>query len=178
MNPELPLDPAQEFAERVRAVECLLFATDRPISQERLGQVLGCSPEEIAAALECLRKWLAGHGLQVLEVAGGFRLTTRPEYAEYVERLLAPPPVHLSPASLETLAIIAYRQPITRPEIDALRGVNSQQVLRNLLEHGLIEVRGRKRVPGRPLLYGTTPRFLELFGLRDLSDLPRLGEEV
>ena len=114
-------------------------------------------------------------GMQIIEVAGGFELVTRPEYADYVARLHQPPKLRLSPAAMETLAIVAYRQPVTRPEIEQLRGVNSDSVVSTLLEHGLICERGHKEAPGKPMLYGTTDTFLNLFGLLSLDALPDLA---
>jgi len=109
-----------------------------------------------------------------VQLAGGYALATRPEFADYVQRLVEPEPERLSIQALETLAILAYRQPITRPEIDALRGVNSGGVVTSLLEKGLIRIKGRKDAPGRPFLLETTAHFLSAFGLGDLSDLPRV----
>jgi segregation and condensation protein B len=127
-----------------------------------------------------------GRGLQIVEVAGGFQITTRPELHEVVSRLVeSPKPARLTLQALETLAVIAYRQPITVPELLELRGVRSASVVRTLLEKKLVRIVGRKPVVGRPLMYGTTREFLLRFGLKDLKDLPQLkdmsevfGEEV
>ncbi len=157
------------------AIECLLFASNEPVGDAKLAEVLGVPEQQVAVLIEQLQQQLEGRGLCVVELAGGYNLATRPEYADFVERLLEPEPERLSVAALETLAIIAYRQPITRPEIDELRGVNSSGVVNTLLEKGLVEVAGRKPAPGRPFLLRTTSHFLSSFGLRDLDELPRLG---
>ncbi len=157
------------------AIECLLFASNKPVSEAKLAEVLGVAEQRIAVLIDQLQQRLQDRGLCLVELAGGYNLATRPEYADFVERLLEPEPERLSVAALETVAIIAYRQPITRPEIDELRGVNSSGVVSTLLEKGLVEVAGRKQAPGRPFLLRTTPYFLSSFGLRDLDELPRLG---
>jgi segregation and condensation protein B len=159
-----------------RAVECLLFASPEALSRERLADILEVTPEEAEAALEALRERLDGCGLQVVALAGGYHLATRPEYADCVHRLLQPAPARLSPQALETLALIAYRQPITRPEIDAVRGVNSQHAIASLLEKGLVTTVGRRDAPGRPVVYATTPHFLSTFGLKELGELPNLEQ--
>lgn len=179
------LPPAQ-----VRAVvEALVFASPQPLTAKEIGRVLGGVPKESwQRALEELRADYArdDRGLQLVEVAGGWQITTRPEYHDWVRELLDPKtPTRLSIQALETLAVIAYRQPVTLPEIIDLRGVRSQGVVKTLLEKRLIRIMGRKEVVGRPMLYGTTKQFLLHFGLRDLGDLPKieefaevLGEEV
>ncbi len=163
-------------ADLSRAIECLLFASTEPLNGDRLADVLEVAPEQVEEALGELRVRLDARGLQVVALAGGYQLATRPEYATHVHKLLQPPPARLSPQALETLAIVAYRQPITRPEVDALRGVNSQHAMASLTEKGLVTTVGRKDAPGRPLLYATTPHFLSTFGLRDLSQLPSLEQ--
>jgi segregation and condensation protein B len=117
-------------------------------------------------------------GLELVEVAGGYQFRTKPRWAAWIQRLKKAKAVRLSRSALETLAMVAYRQPIIRPEIEAIRGVDSGWVLRTLLEKGLIKVMGRKDIPGRPIVYGTTQAFLELFSLNTLSDLPTLREIV
>lgn len=154
------------------ALECLLFMADRPLTLGELADLLGISTPAVRQLLECLEDRYVG--IRVVEVAGGYELVTRPEYVEYVSRLHQPPKLRLSPASLETLSIVAYRQPVTRPEIEQLRGVNSDGVVSTLLEHDLICERGHKEAPGRPVLYGTTDKFLKLFGLAGLHALPDL----
>ncbi|BDG59966.1 SMC-Scp complex subunit ScpB [Caldinitratiruptor microaerophilus] len=155
-------------------VEALLLASPEPLSAERIAEVIGIGAHEAALLVEDLRRDYASpaRGLAIREVAGGFQLVTRPDLAEYVERLHAPRGRGLSHAALETLAIIAYRQPITRAEIEAIRGVSVEGTLNSLLERGLIREAGRRDGPGRPILYVTTPEFLKHFGLADLSDLP------
>jgi segregation and condensation protein B len=164
------------LGELSRAVECLLFASAETLTRDRLVDVLEAAPEQVGAALEQLKGSLAERGLQVVQLAGGYQLATRPEYAGFVHRLLQPAPARLSAQALETLAIVAYRQPITRPEIDAVRGVNSQHAVASLTEKGLVTTVGRKDAPGRPVLYATTPHFLSTFGLKDLQDLPSLEQ--
>jgi len=157
-----------------QAIECLLFASTEPLTRERLAEVLEAAPEQVDEGLAELRTRLEGRGLQVVGLAGGYHLATRPEHATCVHRLLQPPPARLSPQALEALALIAYRQPITRPEVDAVRGVNSQHAMASLMEKGLVTTVGRKDAPGRPVLYATTPHFLSTFGLRELGELPSL----
>jgi segregation and condensation protein B len=157
------------------ALEALLFASDAPLELSRIAEVLELGPDEAAAAVTALRAACdePGRGLAVVEVAGGFRLVTRPEWATVLLRLQRLRlKSRLSRAALETLAIIAYRQPISRPEVEQLRGVGAESVLTHLLDRRLVRVVGRKASPGRPILYGTTREFLEHFGLRDLGDLP------
>jgi len=158
-------------------LEALLFVAGRPVKVEELRELLPeASREEIREALEELSREYAGRGIRIREVAGGFRMETAPEVAGPVRAFLKPRPRKLSRSALETLAVVAYHQPVTRAEIERLRGVDSSGPLKVLLEEKLIRIVGRKAVPGRPLLYGTTPRFLEVFGLRSLKDLPPLEE--
>ena len=183
---ESPVLPPQE----VRAVlEALIFASPQPVTPQEIGRVLGGVPKEAwHAAIEELQAEYArdGRGLQLIEVAAGFQITTRPEYNDWIRELLDPKsPTRLSIQALETLAVIAYKQPVTLPEIIELRGVKSGGVLKTLLEKRLIRITGRKEVVGRPILYGTTKQFLLHFGLKDLGELPKieefaevLGEEV
>ncbi len=183
---EAPILPPQE----IRAVlEALIFASPQPVTEREIAQVMQGVPK--SAWLEALAEIRAdygrdGRGLQVVEVAAGYQITTRPEYNDWVRQLLDPkPPTRLSIQALETLAVIAYKQPVTLPEIIELRGVKSGGVLKTLLEKRLIRIVGRKEVVGRPILYGTTKNFLLHFGLKDLFELPKieefaevLGEEV
>ncbi|MER3473226.1 MAG: SMC-Scp complex subunit ScpB [Armatimonadota bacterium] len=159
-----------------RALECLLFVATEPVSMKTLMEVLREEEECLRNALRLLEERLQDSGLQVVQVAGGYQLCTRPEFAEVVARYLQPQPTKLSRAALETVAIIAYRQPITLPEIEAIRGVQSEGVVRTLLQRGLIQEVGRKQTAGRPVLYGTTPQFLYYFGLNSLEELPELEE--
>src|SRR5207247_2155883 len=167
----------------------LVFASPQPLTPREIEKVLGGIPKrDWQAALDQIRADYGrdGRGLQVVEVAGGYQITTRPEYNDWVRELLDPKaPTRLSIQALETLAVIAYKQPVTLPEIIELRGVKSGGVLKTLLEKRLIRIVGRKEVVGRPILYGTTKEFLLHFGLKDLSELPEieqfaeiLGEEV
>jgi segregation and condensation protein B len=166
--------------ERLKAIlESLLFAAGEPVSLNRLAAILDSVPkEEIRNALVALGSQYAqgGRGLTVEEVAGGYQLRTRKEFALQIRKLLAGKPPRLSRSLLETLAIVAYRQPVTRPEIEQVRGVDCGGVLETLLERRLIKIGGRKEAPGRPMLYETTPEFLEVFGLKDLDSLPDLKE--
>jgi segregation and condensation protein B len=166
--------------ERLKAIiESLLFAAGEPVSLNRLAAVLDSVPkEEIRNALAALGAEYSqgGRGLTVEEVAGGYQLRTRKEFAPHIRKLLAGKPPRLSRSLLETLAIIAYRQPITRPEIEEVRGVDCGGVLETLLERRIIRIAGRKEAPGRPMIYATTPEFLEVFGLKDLDSLPDLKE--
>ncbi|PZN11749.1 MAG: SMC-Scp complex subunit ScpB [Bacillota bacterium] len=156
------------------ALEALLFVTPEPIPVGKLCRVLGVSEAVVREALRRLVEECRSErrGLEPVEAGGGWQLVTKAEYARAVEQLVQPRRQGLSQAALETLAIIAYRQPVTRAEIDAVRGVQSEAAVRTLLERGLIREVGRKEAPGRPILYGTTPLFLQQFGLRDLSELP------
>jgi segregation and condensation protein B len=165
-------------ASRLESVlESLLFATDRALAVSDLKRLLGeRDGKRLTLALETLRDRRADSGIQLVSVAGGWQLRTHPANGEWVAKLVAGRPQRLSRAMMETLAIVAYRQPITRPEIDEIRGVDCGPVLRTLLDRGLIRVIGKKEEVGRPILYGTTPEFLKTFSLRDLTDLPTLRE--
>jgi segregation and condensation protein B len=168
--------------EIIDVVEALLFASDTPVEASRIQEVLDLESPAVARELvESLRGRLdaEGRALQVMEVGGGFRLVTRPEIAPWLVKLArSRTRSRLSRPSLETLAIIGYRQPVSRPEVDAIRGVNSDAVLENLLERRMIRITGRKESPGRPFLYETTREFLVAFGLRDLGDLPKVEGEL
>ena len=158
-------------------VESLLFAAEKPLTPAQLKQLTGeRDGAAIQAALDALMEDYRDRGIVLHDVAGGYQFRTHPTSSEYVQRLIAGRPVRLSRAQLETLAIIAYRQPVTRPEIDEIRGVDCGSTLKVLLDRDLIRVLGKKEEPGRPLLYGTTKDFLEFFNLRDLRELPTLRE--
>lgn len=157
-------------------VEALLFVADKPLKPGDLAERAHCAPEALRESILRLQEVYANRGIRLVAVAGGFAFRTAPEVAEYVREATAQKPVKLTRAQLETLAILAYRQPMTRPEIDDVRGVDSGPVLKLLLERHLVRILGKKEEPGRPLLYGTTPTFLELFGLRSIRDLPTLRE--
>jgi len=158
----------------VNALECILFVAEDPLPEGRIAAVLEVGEAQVRQLVDELSRRLDGSGLQVLKIAGGYKLSTRPAYARWIEKFREPEPSRLSKAALETLAIIAYRQPITQPEIEAIRGVDSSGVVNTLLEKGLIRQRGRKEAPGRPFLYCTTTEFLAAFGLADLSELPMI----
>jgi segregation and condensation protein B len=165
--------------ERLKAIlESLLFAAGEPVSLARLAAVLDSVPKDsIRKALnEMTLAYSSGRGVALEQVAGGYQLRTPKEHALYVRKLLAAKPPRLTRPLLETLAIVAYRQPITRPEIEQLRGVDSGGVLDTLLERRLIKIAGRKEAPGRPMVYATTPEFLEAFSLKDLESLPDMTE--
>jgi segregation and condensation protein B len=156
-------------------IETLLFVADEPLAADRIKKLLvEPEPAEIRAALDALQAEYEARrgGVYLTEVAGGFQLRTRPEYNGWVRRLVDPKPVRLSKAALETLAIIAYKQPIIRADVEHIRGVDCGGVLRQLLERKLVRVLGRREIPGRPLIYATTRKFLETFDLKDLKDLP------
>lgn len=163
------------FPEETKGIiEALLFVTNEPLAVKTIAEIIGCTNEEILYFLgeiraDCERE-RRGYFLQ--EIAGGYLFITRAEYAPYLERLLKPRLNTLTPAALETLAIIAYQQPVTKSKIDELRGVNSDSALNTLLGRVLIAEKGRQDGPGRPILYGTTPEFLKYLGLKDLQELP------
>jgi segregation and condensation protein B len=156
-------------------VESLLFVAQEPLSPERLKKIL--EPAQAGAIAEAIAALRADYdsrqgGFYLAEVAGGYQFRTRPEYTAWIRRLVDPKPVRLSKAALETLAIIAYKQPVIRSDVEHIRGVDCGGVLRQLLERKLIRVLGRKEIAGRPLIYATTRKFLETFDLKDLRDLP------
>lgn len=158
-------------------VESLLFVADSPVSVARLAEALEATPGQVEQALGELEAAYAERGLRLQRAGSRVQLVTAPEAAPVVERFLGlEARTHLSRAALETLAIIAYRQPVSRPEIEAIRGVNSDSALRTLLSTGLIEEVGRAPTVGRPILYGTTFDFLQYFGLRSLEELPSLDQ--
>lgn len=160
-------------------IESLLFVSDAPLSLDRICTLLEeYGREEIKGALEQLLKdyQTPGRGAELVQVAGGYQLRSRVEYADFIRRLKKGKPAKFSPSSLEALAIIAYRQPVTRAEIEYLRGVDSGGVLKSLLDKRLIRILGKKDIPGKPLIYGTTRDFMETFSLKDLASLPSLRE--
>ena len=166
----------------IDVVEALFFASDSPLPADRIREALDLADVgEARTLVEALRERyaVADGALTVVEVGGGFRMVTRPEIAPWLLRLAKTrTKARLSRPALETLAIVAYRQPVSRPEVDALRGVSSDAVLDNLLERRLIRIVGRKEAPGRPFLYETTREFLIAFGLRDVGDLPKVDAEL
>ena len=177
-----------------RVIEALLFSAEKPISTKEIVDALHRAgtedeftpnefatvrPAEVAAAIEQLKvEYIQQqHGFQLLEKAEGWQLATDPAYARWVRELFpSPRPARLSAPALETLAIIAYRQPITRADVEAVRGVTIDGVLQTLMERGLVRISGRAEIPGRPLLYETTEFFLDHFGLRNLDELPNVAE--
>lgn len=163
-----------------KLLEAALFASDRPVLLDELYALdPESSPAAFAMALDEIRECYdnQGHGVELVELGGGWQVLTRPEFTETIERAqLASRPQRLSSAALETLAIVAYRQPIGRADIEEIRGVSVGGMLKTLLERGLIDVVGRGEGLGRPLRYGTTPAFLEQFALRHLGELPRADE--
>lgn len=160
-------------------IESLLFVAETPLTVDRLKNVLDIEDTRpIRDALNRLSEDYEARkgGFYLRLVAGGYQICTRPEYGQWIKRLLQPNPPRLSRAALETLAIIAYKQPIIRSDVEHIRGVDCGGVLRQLLERKLIRILGRKEIPGRPLIYATTKDFLETFDLKDLKDLPTLKE--
>lgn len=160
-------------------LECILLVSDSAVEFDRIASLFPeTDPAEIQQALEALKADYDDRqaGVCLVRVAGGYQIRTRPEYADWIQRFLKPRSQRLSAAAMETLAIVAYRQPIVRSEIEFIRGVDCGAVLRQLLERRLIRIAGRKPIAGRPLIYATGKRFLEVFGLNDIRDLPRLKE--
>ena len=164
----------------IQLIEALIFASDTPLSTRKIKEVLELvSEKEIRKSIAQINETYQKNQspLTVIEVAGGFQIVTRDEFAPWIKKLYRSRSAgHLTQRALETLAIIAYKQPLTKQEIEAIRGVNSDAVLRTLIERNLITITGRKKAPGNPLLYGTTKQFLEYFGLKSLKDLPKLRE--
>lgn len=159
-------------------LEAILFASGAPVSEKQLAEILEVDRENVAEllALEKERLEERPSGIELQETAGGWQLVTRAAYFPYIEKLAQTVDRRLSPAAMETLAIIAFRQPVTKQEIEHIRGVHAEKVLSLLIERELIQEVGRKAVIGRPILYGTTEMFLRCFGLRDLNELPALPE--
>ncbi|WP_302467689.1 SMC-Scp complex subunit ScpB [Geomonas oryzisoli] len=160
-------------------VESILFVHDQPLTLDRLTGILEeYDRTDLRAALDELIEdyETAERGIVLIQVAGGYQLRSRPEHGDYIRRLNKTKGVKFSQSALETLAIVAYRQPITRAEVEYLRGVDSGGVMKSLLEKKLLRIMGKKDVPGKPLIYGTSREFLELFGLKDLNQLPTLKE--
>ncbi len=157
-------------------VEALVFAADQPLRANEIAKLAEAPTRQIKEVLDELKTDYAGRGIQLEEIAGGFAFRTNMAFAPFVRDLVGQKPVKLTRAQLETLAIVAYRQPVTRPEVDDVRGVDCGAVLRTLLERDLVRIMGKKEEAGRPILYGTSAGFLELFGLKSLKDLPTLRE--
>ncbi|MEL1136448.1 SMC-Scp complex subunit ScpB [Desulfitobacterium sp. THU1] len=168
------------FREReIAGVEALLFVADHPLTKERLAEILQLSIKEIAEILYELKQRYASpsNGVNLVEVNGGYKLGTKPEMSAFIESLYHQPAQGLSGAALEVLAIIAYKQPVTKGEVDFIRGVQSDRALATLVEKGLVKDVGRKEGPGRPILYGSTEQFLIHFGLKSIEELPQLNFE-
>jgi segregation and condensation protein B len=171
-----PDDSAETHRYLKGVLEALIFVAEAPLTPKELARAAKIDRKRTMELIEELVAEYAPRGLQIQEVAGGYCFRSNPDFAGYVKTHLAQRPVRLSRAQLETLSIIAYRQPITRPEVDDIRGVDSGPVIKGLLERDLIKILGKKDEPGRPMLYGTTVQFLELFNMRSLTDLPTLKE--
>jgi segregation and condensation protein B len=160
-------------------VEALLFASDRPLTLQKLGEIAGLDGRAVRASIDELNREYEEQtrSYRIEEIGGGFQILTLPEFSKWVGSLTrSQVESRLSKAALETLAIVAYKQPVLRAEVDAIRGVQSGQIIRTLMDKGLVRTTGRKEVPGRPMLYGTTRKFLEAFGLRAVGDLPKMDE--
>jgi len=169
--------PMPEGSQLESIIESLLFASDKPLGLSDLKRLLGeRDGRKVTAAVEALTLARQGTGIEVAALSNGWLLRTNSDNAAWVSRLLLGRPLRLSRAMLETLAIVAYRQPVTRPEIDDIRGVDCGPVLKTLLDRGLVRIIGKKEEVGRPILYGTTPEFLRVFNLRELAELPTLRE--
>ncbi len=170
--------PGSEDGRIQARIEALLFVALAPVSVHQLAAALDLNPKVVDEELKALEQRYLQGGLRLQQHGNGYQLTTAPELAADVERFLKlESAARLSQAALEVLAIVSYKQPITRPQIDAIRGVNSDSSLRTLLRHGLIQETGRSSGPGRPILYETSPEFLQYFGLRSLGELPPLALE-
>jgi segregation and condensation protein B len=176
--PPFPIDAEGDDTEGFLRglIEALLFTSQKPLDLKDLARSAGIDKPRAKELIEQLMASYEGRGLCVEQVAGGFVMRSAPRYAPYIQKILALRPVRLSRAQLETLAIVAYRQPVTKPEVDDIRGVDSGQVIKGLLERSLLKMLGKKDEPGRPTLYGTTNDFLELLNLQSLKDLPTLRE--
>ena len=160
-------------------IEALIFISDTPITEARIKGILeDIKEKEISSAINNLMREYEERdgGILLREIAGGYQFRTGEAMAPWVQKLRGQKPVTLSPAAMETLAVVAYRQPVMKSEIEKVRGVDVSGSLRGLLEKNLVRMMGRKNVPGRPIIYGTTRKFLETFGLNTLSDLPTLRE--
>jgi len=170
-----------EQEQLTSAVESILFVSDRPVTLTRLAEVLGTevvSEQEISSLIDSIKAKYADstHGFELREAQGGYHFCSKAANAEWIRKFLQTKPFRLSRSALETLAIIAYRQPITRAEIDKVRGIDSSHLMRTLIERGLVKMAGKADVPGRPVQYATTPRFLEVTGLKSVAELPPLSE--
>jgi len=157
-----------------RTIEALLFVASEALSIKDLAKLTGAEQSEVTVALQKIDEEFAHRGIVLREIAGGYRLASAPDAREAVEAYLMPPKTNLSPAALETLAIVAYTQPCTKGEIEDIRGVSADSVIATLVDRRFLTESGRRDTPGRPMLYKTTPEFLEAFGLKSLDDLPHM----
>ncbi len=172
-----------ELQKTATILEAVLFAADQPVGLKQMRSLLSeVDPDHVRDALNLLKEEYGdpgnNRGVELVQLAGGYRFRTRAELSPWVRRLYQQAPLRLGRAMLEVLAVIAYRQPVTRAEIDTIRGVDSAGSVKLLMERELVRIVGRKEMPGRPQLYGTTRKFLEVFGLKSLGDLPPLEEEL
>jgi segregation and condensation protein B len=168
-----------EDSDKRRIVEAVILGSPEPISAQRVAAVIPyCKPAKVSSLVAELNAEYAeqGRSFEISALAGGYQVRTLPEFASYLQQIQPQRPLRLSKAALETLAIVAYRQPVTRAGIENIRGVDAGAVLRSLLERKLLRLAGHKDVPGRPMLYGTTRRFLEVFGLEKIEDLPSVRQ--
>jgi segregation and condensation protein B len=172
-------EPIEEVIARLqRPVEALLFVASEPLSIKQMARLTHASEIEIASTLQKIEADFTERGIVLREIGGGYRFASAPLARDVVEAYLLPPKTNLSTPAMETLAIIAYLQPVTKSEIEAIRGVSAESVVSTLLDRRLVAEAGRKDVVGRPMLYKTTPDFLESFGLRSLEDLPQMELEA
>lgn len=165
--------------EQRSIAEALILASAEPIPAARLAKLIPrCTPSKVRTLVDSLNADYVAQqrAFEICEVAGGYQIRTHPEFASYLQQLQKTRPLRMSNAALETLAIVAYRQPVTRAEVEHVRGVDAGPVMRSLLERKLVKIAGHREVPGRPMLYATTKRFLEVFGMADLEDLPTLRD--
>jgi len=171
--------PMDEKFGALPVIESMIFSSEQPLSIEKIASILEITKEEVLEIIKMLIQEYNHNemrGIELVEIGGGYFFRTKTKYAPYIRKIVTGKEVELSKATMETLAIIAYKQPITRAEIEHIRGVDSSNPIRSLLEKKLIKIQGRKDVPGRPHVYGTTKEFLKAFGLKDLSELPNLKE--
>ncbi|HTW86131.1 MAG TPA: SMC-Scp complex subunit ScpB [Candidatus Sulfotelmatobacter sp.] len=173
MQPELV-----DTGKLQRDCEALLFVASEALSIKQLAKLTGAEEAEVSVALQKIDEEFAHRGVVLREIAGGYRFASAPAAREVVEAYLLPPKTNLSPAALETLAIVAYTQPCTKGEIEEIRGVSADSVIATLVDRRFLAESGRKESPGRPMLYKTTPEFLEAFGLKRLDDLPTIDLET
>ncbi len=165
--------------ELIPIIEAIIFASDKPISKERIAKYLEIEIEVVSEILDFLMEYYKGNdsrGIEISEIAEGFFFRTKPKLAPYLKKIVLGRDAQLSKSVMETLSIVAFKQPVTRAEIEHIRGVDSGNAIRNLLDKKLIKIVGRKDVPGRPHVYATTKEFLLAFGLKSLTDLPNLKE--